>query len=54
MGDAGLLKGVDGITRPLAGAIDKDWVKQMGNERGYETLEAAIAADVIRELSKKT
>jgi hypothetical protein len=54
MGDAGLLKGVEGITKPLADAINKDWVKQMGSQPWYKTLKAAIEADVMQQLSKKT
>ncbi len=53
MAGGNVLAGVDGITKPLADAINKDWVKQMGNEPWYKTLKAAIEADVLRELSKK-
>ena len=40
MAGGNVLAGVDGITKPLADAINKDWVKQMGNEPWYKTLKA--------------
>ena len=54
MASANVLSTITDITKPLAQAISNDWSKQMANQPWYKTLKAAIEADVLQDLSKKT